>query len=165
MPEDELLEHTSGQQATSFTADEFGGLFVKNLELEYASMASQLSAGSSAAEFRQVMARAIFTTFVESGLMAEEVAQLMAVTSANLFATSPTSTWTSDDNARRIKLIDQWLQKTISPAESLELAHLTARMRAHCDREEMLPMDGAERLHRQLLERNSEAGSSDLRLP
>ena len=60
--------------------------------------------------------------------------------------------WSSQKNARRLALIDKKIQQTITPKEAIELLRLTKQMRVHCDSEEMVPLEGARRLHRRLLD-------------
>ncbi len=80
----------------------------------------------------------------------DDVAQLLNDMAAELFPGVTDGAWSAADNSRRMKLIDKSLQHQITAAESLELAQLTAKMRAIADREEMVPLEGARRLHRLL---------------
>jgi len=60
--------------------------------------------------------------------------------------------WTEAKNSRRCELIDKDIQGTISEAERRELDWLTREMRVHRRRAAPIPMEGAKRLHQQLLE-------------
>lgn len=64
------------------------------------------------------------------------------------------SGWTRERNDRRVALIDKMIQESLSAEEARELDSLTARLRLHADNEDAVPIEGARRLHRQLLERS-----------
>jgi hypothetical protein len=63
----------------------------------------------------------------------------------------PEATWSAESNRRRLALIDKQIQQSISLAEQLELARLTAQMRAQVDTEINLPLQGARAIHKRLL--------------
>jgi transcriptional regulator with XRE-family HTH domain len=67
----------------------------------------------------------------------------------------PTSAveWTEQKNARRCELIDRRIQNTITAEEADELERLQQALRRHLDRVAPLPLEGATRLHAQLLRR------------
>jgi DNA-binding MarR family transcriptional regulator len=65
----------------------------------------------------------------------------------------PTESWTEAKNARRCDLIDKKIQETISDAELLELEKLQEHLRRHLDRVAPYPIEGARKLHKQLLEK------------
>jgi hypothetical protein len=60
--------------------------------------------------------------------------------------------WLEGFNERRIDLIDKDIQGNITTEERAELAELQRRAVAHRDRVAPLPIEGARRLHQQLLE-------------
>lgn len=61
--------------------------------------------------------------------------------------------WTEARNARRCELIDNEIQETISEEERQELKALTKQMRAYRRHVAPLPIEGARKLHQQLLEK------------
>lgn len=146
------LQAKQKQESISSEAEDWGRKFVTVLEHEYTDLASQLSRDASAAGFRRAMMKAVLDVFLETGASAEDIARLMEESSGRL------SSWTTDDNARRMWLIERWLQRTITLEESIELGQLTARMRFVCDREEMVPLEGAMRLHAILSSSESKGG-------
>jgi hypothetical protein len=154
MPNDESLESQRLQEAkpVSGDAEEWGRLFVKNLELEYASSASALPADATWPDFQQAMMIAIGKVFEESGATLESVARLWDEIAGRPSPIDEDVTWSREKNARRLNLIDKKIQQTITPAEALELTRLTQQMRTHCDREEMVPLEGARKIHRRLLD-------------
>jgi transcriptional regulator with XRE-family HTH domain len=59
--------------------------------------------------------------------------------------------WTESRNARRCELIDRKVQDVITAEENDELERLQCALRQYIDRVAPLPMEGAKRLHAQLL--------------
>jgi hypothetical protein len=72
--------------------------------------------------------RAMLSTLIDSGMSAESFVDLVGQT-----------------------LSDKQIQQSISLAEQLELARLTAQMRAQVDTEVNLPLQGARAIHKRLL--------------
>ena len=153
---DESLESQSRQKAESISSDavDWGRQFVKSLELEYTNLVSELPAGATWPDFQQAMMIAVGTVFDESGATPESVAQLWETIADRLLPADADGAWNREKNARRLTLIDKKIQQTITPAEAIELVRLTKQMRVHCDREEMVPLEGARQLHRRLLDMN-----------
>lgn len=60
--------------------------------------------------------------------------------------------WSDELNERRIELIDKDIQGNITTEQRVELAELQRRAVAYRDRVAPLPIEGARRLHQQLLE-------------
>lgn len=60
--------------------------------------------------------------------------------------------WSDELNERRIELIDKDIQGNITTGERAELAELQRKAVAYRDRVAPLPIEGARRLHQQLLE-------------
>ncbi len=60
--------------------------------------------------------------------------------------------WSDELNERRIELIDKDIQGNITTEERVELAELQRRAITYRDRVAPLPIEGARRLHQQLLE-------------
>jgi hypothetical protein len=60
--------------------------------------------------------------------------------------------WTAELDHRRFALLDREIQGDMTPAERLELSGLTQIMRQHLDSETNLPLSGAKRLHRKLID-------------
>jgi hypothetical protein len=161
MPNDESPEPQRLEEAESLSgdADEWGRLFVKNLELEYASTASTLPADAAWPDFQQAMMLAIGKVFEDSGAIAEDVARLREELGNRFLPAEKDGAWSRENNSRRLDLIDKKIQQAITPAEAVELARLTRQMRAHCDREEMVPLEGARELHRRLLDMTDPKGT------
>lgn len=61
--------------------------------------------------------------------------------------------WTEEKNDRRCELIDRDLEGTITESEKLELERLQQRFHEYLDTVVPPPLDGAQRLHRELLEK------------
>ena len=66
------------------------------------------------------------------------------------------ATWTSEKNARRCQLIDREIEGTIADEERIELDELQRQAVDHRDRVAPLPIEGARRLHRELLTKKRE---------
>lgn len=64
--------------------------------------------------------------------------------------------WTTEMNHRRCELIDKRIAGTITDPESVELHRLQAAASAYRDQTAPLPVDGAKRLHAELLARKAE---------
>ncbi len=154
MPNDESPEPQPLEEAESISggAEEWGRLFVKNLEFEYASTASALPLDATWPDFQQAMMLAIGKVFEDSGATDDDVARHWEELANRFLPAEKDGAWTREKNARRLDLIDKKIQQTITPAEAIELARLTRHLRAHCDREEMVPLEGARQLHRRLLD-------------
>jgi hypothetical protein len=153
MPNDKShdLQARPKRRFVSSEAQEWGRLFVKNLECEYASLASQLPADATWPDFQRAMMVAFRTIFDESG-PPESMGRFCEEVIAGLLPVDTDVSWNQEKNSRRLGLIDKNIQRTISPEESLELARLTRQMRIHCDHEETVPLEGARELHRRLLD-------------
>jgi predicted DNA-binding antitoxin AbrB/MazE fold protein len=67
------------------------------------------------------------------------------------------NSWTVEDNERRCDLIDKHIEGAISESEKRELDQLQSQMREHLDRIAPMPMEGALRLHQQLLNKKRDA--------
>jgi predicted DNA-binding antitoxin AbrB/MazE fold protein len=61
--------------------------------------------------------------------------------------------WTSEKNTRRRDLIDKQIDGTLLPEEEFELGELQRQATAYRDRVAPLPIDGARKLHQELLEK------------
>jgi hypothetical protein len=132
-------------------AADWGRQFLKHLELAYLDAASNLPTKPAWADFRKAMLIGFSETLRDSGAGPEELLQLMTTA---IDRSSPLGTiedWTNEKAARRSELIDQQIQQRLSYDEAIELARLTAVMRAHFEQEEFVPLEGARRLHRQLV--------------
>lgn len=75
--------------------------------------------------------------------------------SRSLVAESATSgeDWDDAQNERRCELIDKDIQEKLSPQERRELEALTHQLRLHRRSFAPIPLEGAIRLHSQLLEK------------
>ena len=63
------------------------------------------------------------------------------------------SAWSDEKNARRCKLIDKDLANAITAEERIELAVLEQQAAEHFDKIAPPPMEGADRLYQELLEK------------
>lgn len=145
-------------QSISSDAEEWGRLFVRFLESEFASAAAEMKADAKSEDFQRVMLRAVINVLRDSGAKLEELAQAFQVIAGFSPESNDNTSWNSEQNARRLELIDKLIQQTITQEERMELARLTARMRECIDREGLLPLEGARLLHRQLLEKSASQG-------
>jgi len=68
--------------------------------------------------------------------------------------------WSDELNERRIELIDKDIQGNITTEERVELAELQRKAVAYRDRVAPLPIEGARRLHQQLLEKKRQREGS-----
>lgn len=68
-------------------------------------------------------------------------------------AVSGNGAWSEAGEARRRTLIDKDIAGTITPNESIELAHLDRLANEHFDRVAPPPFEGARQLHERLLRR------------
>ena len=144
----------SGQQWTESVAsdaEEFGNLFLKHLEIEYSSMVSQLPRTATWADCQRAMMMAVVKVLEESGGQLEEIPPLVTEVAGSVPPVETNTEWNTADNARRTQLIDKWIQRALSTDEAAELEQLTERLRVHHDTEEMVPLEGARRLHRRLM--------------
>jgi PAS domain S-box-containing protein len=69
--------------------------------------------------------------------------------------------WSEAKNARRCELIDRKIQNTISAEEAAELEDLQETLRAYLDRVAPLPMEGAKKLHAELIRRETTVATHD----
>jgi PAS domain S-box-containing protein len=69
--------------------------------------------------------------------------------------------WSEAKNARRCELIDRKIQNTISTEEAAELKDLQEALRAYLDRVAPLPMEGAIKLHAELMRREEKGGTQN----
>jgi hypothetical protein len=146
--------HESGlpvsREAISADADLWIRQFVKLLEIHALDASHDLSPQASVSESQVATARAIFETFLDSGMEFESVVELFGRVAVERRVV--TAAWTDESNRRRFELIDKEIQGSMTPGESLELAGLTRIMRDHVDSEANLPFEGARAIHRRLLE-------------
>jgi hypothetical protein len=164
MTNDESLELPGLQKTKSYSssAEDWGRQFVVWLEIEYADLASELPANAEPQDFQKAMMIAVERVFDfdESGATPESIAKLEKESLGRLLPIEADAAWSRENNARRITLIDKKIQQTITPQEAFELARLTQQMRVYCDREEMVPLEGARELHRRLLDMKDLEGTS-----
>jgi hypothetical protein len=135
----------------SAASDEWERQFVKHLQIAYAEFASELPPEATFGDFRRAMLRAFVATLRDSGAGQDEVIQLLATGVGLISPPAESEGWTSEKSDRRLELVDKRIQQKLSADEAIELARLTELMRVHCDSEATVPLEGARRLHRQLL--------------
>jgi len=162
MPNDESLESQGRQETESISRDalDWGRLFLKHLKLEYADLATGLPANASWQDYREAMMIAVGKVFDESGTTTENTTRLWEEIVGRLLPVDEEAPWSCEKNAQRMMLIDKKIQRSITPEEAIELTRLTQQMRVHCDREEMVPLEGARELHRRLLDMDGVKGTS-----
>lgn len=163
MANDEPREVLSERETRSVfsAARKWGRDFVEHLEILYDDVASQLPAGATEVDFRRAMAAAIVLKFDRLGWTPDETTRFFSDALNPKAGFDSSTTWTSEKNARRLELIDKRIQQELNRDEAIELERLTALMRVHCDTEETLPLEGARRLHRQLLQTNKPSQPHD----
>jgi hypothetical protein len=125
--------------------------FLKHLEINFADTCHSLASESDWSDYRLAAMRAIRLALLDSGMPRESLLELFGQVAVEDASAGHVVGWTVELNKRRFELIDRDIQRTLSPAEQIELAGLTALMREHVDSEVNLPMDGAKALHRFLI--------------
>ena len=153
MANDESLEQRSDERSKTVSSDavSWGSKFIAVLEMEFADIASELALGAAEDDFRRAMVTAVVNVLRETGAKSTEMSSMLDEAASRLLPEHASVEWTDETNARRLELIDKLIQQQLSPDEAIELERLTESMRAHCDTEEAVPLEGARRLHRQLL--------------
>ena len=131
--------------------------FLKELEDNFLGASHSLPPDARVPDYQVATIRAMFQTLLDSGMDTESVVEAIGQVFVER-RPGPTQ-WNSELNRRRFELIDREIQETLTPAERIELAGLTAIMREELDSEANLPMEGAKTLHRKLLETNVTDGS------
>jgi len=143
-------ESVSHGDSISEQASDWIRLFIKHFELNVLDTCRSLPPDASDLDYRVAAIRAMFETFLDSGMDSELFAETVGRV---LIEERPGSIeWNSELNQRRFELIDKEIQETLTPAERVELAGLTKVMREQLESEANLPMEGAKALHRKLLE-------------
>jgi hypothetical protein len=72
-------------------------------------------------------------------------------------SSTPPGEWNETRNARRSTLIDKEIEGELTPAERVELDLLQKKAVAYRDRVAPLPIEGARKLHEQLLARKRQS--------
>jgi hypothetical protein len=67
--------------------------------------------------------------------------------------------WSDRKNARRCDLIDKEIAGTITPGERRELEDLQSQLRCHLDEVAPFDLEGARKIHQQLLQKKRESES------
>lgn len=151
-------EQPASPGAISADTDLWIRQFIKQFELHILDASHDLTPDASVSESQAATARAILTTYLDSGMELESVMELFGRVAVE--GRSVGVRWSDTLNQRRFVLIDKEIQGLLTPAESVELAGLTRIMRDHVDSEANLPIEGARALHRKLLQLES-TGESD----
>src|SRR5262249_54536906 len=127
--------------------------FIKQLEEHLLDASRDLPPEPSVSESQAATARAVLETFIDSGMEVASALELLGRVSVE----QPLGdvAWSDALNRRRFELIDKEIQGSLTPAEGMELARLTRRMRDQVESETNLPMEGARALHRKLLQLES----------
>lgn len=141
-----------GSTSTPEYASDWFRQFLKHLELEIADGGRELQAEPDSLECGLIALQAVHRTLLDSGLDQQQVAALFGRTVPKKLGGHVGAQWTAELNQRRFELIDREIQGTLGSVEELELAALTQLMRDHVDSELSLPLEGAKKLHRYLVE-------------
>jgi hypothetical protein len=88
------------------------------------------------------------------------VAKLIEVRQSARGTGASNGEWSNEMNNRRVELIDKDIQGSITPEERIELAELQRKAVDYRDRVAPLPIEGARRLHEQLLNKNRQQDGS-----
>lgn len=83
------------------------------------------------------------------------------IKSVEIELTQSSRPWTEAKNARRLELIDKEIQCTLRETERRELELLTREMRIHRRRVAPVPIQGAMRLHQELVEKDRPLGQNN----
>lgn len=113
--------------------------YIKLVELHLLEASRDLPPEPGVSESQEAAARAVFKTFLDSGLDLNAVVELLGRVAVEEHSRG--AGWTDELNQRRFDLIDKEIQGTLTPGESLELAGLTRIMRDHVDTEANLPLE------------------------
>jgi hypothetical protein len=146
-------EPPESQKAISADADDWIRQFIKQFELHILDARRDMPQDASVSESQLVTARAILSTYLDSGMEFESAVELLGQVAIE--RRSAGVAWNDALNKRRFELIDKDIQGSLSPPESVELAGLTRIMRDHVESETNLPIKGARALHRKLLQLKS----------
>jgi hypothetical protein len=146
------------RETFSADADIWIRKFIKQFEVHLLDASRHLPPDASVADSQVATARAILSTYLDSGMEYESAVELLA--QAAVEWRSVDAVWNDASNQRRFALIDKEIQGELTPAEGIELAGLTRIMRHQVESETNLPMKGARALHRKLLQLKS-TGESD----
>jgi hypothetical protein len=154
MSHDESLELPRLQktESISFESEGWRTWFVGYISQAYQRLAERLPPDATLSDFQKAMMTAVGDAFDVSRTAPDNVPQVCEEIEARLLPEDEGTPWDREKNARRLNLIDKKIQQTITPGEAIELTRLTRQMRLHCDREEMVPLEGARELHRRLLD-------------
>lgn len=155
MASKKLRESQAGSIKASVASDASDWLlkFVAVFERSFLYESSELQEVQGIADLQTATVRAMVHTLIESGMSSESLVERVEQTIIEL--DSGDLKWSSKLNNRRLALIDKLIQESITQAEKLELAGLTATMRKHTDSEQNLPMEGARAIHKRLLDAES----------
>jgi len=154
MANDKSPESTDQHKASSISLDasDWGQAFITSLETEYTELASRLPPSATHTDFLRVMIGAVTGVVDDSGAAPAGLVQWLEKAAQQIKPVDDDDPWTPEKHARRLLLVDKQIQQTISSAEAFELTQLTGQLRADCDGEDMVPLEGARRLHRRLLD-------------
>lgn len=141
----------------SEVANDWYRQFLKMLELTIVETGLRLPSDATHADFRLAAMRAVKLTLLDSGIDEDAVTILFGKVAFEDVMSPGKLVWNAELNKRRFELIDGDIQGTLSRAEQLELAGLTALMRDCTDFEVNLPLEGARKLHLRLSGLEAEA--------
>ena len=139
-------------------ADDWIRQCVKHFELNLVDATRRVALDAEAPDLQMAAARAFLATLIDSGLQPDSALELLG--QSVLERRFVDVVWNDALNQRRFALIDKEIQGTLTSAESTELAGLTRIMREHVESETNLPIEGAQALHRKLLQLKPQ-GESD----
>lgn len=143
-----LEQGATGKPTHPSHAADWLNTFKKHFSIAFQDATSSLANEAGEEDLQRAAISAMTTTLRDSGLSDEQM--LIFLGEAFERADSVPAEWTPEQNQRRIDLIDRGIEKSISFDEKIELARLTAALRASVSAEEIFPMEGAIALHAKL---------------
>ena len=142
--------NTNTEPTVSKNAFDWSILFNKHFQQAFQQECDDLPKNSSSQDFQRAATNAFIFTLRESGIKQEDLVEFIGKAIWN--PSSPYDEWTEEKNNRRTDLIDKMFQDSITYVERFERGALTQAMRAAVDTEENIPMAGANKLYKKLLE-------------
>jgi hypothetical protein len=143
-------EHSASRLTFSEGADDWIRQFIKVFEQFVLDAMRDLPPDASVFEAQVATGRAILKTYLDSGMEFESALELFG--QVVIEKRSEGVAWDDVMNQRRFELVDKEIQGSLTSAERIELAGLTRSMRKHVESEANLPIQGAQTLHRKLLQ-------------
>jgi hypothetical protein len=150
--------HSRGREGTDqVDLQEFFDQVIRQIEVGFARhFYKSGEVEGTVSDGRKLALTQLLQVLCEQGLTVAEVREALQQAGVQVEATQPLVSpgpWSEEKNARRIALIDKKIQGTLSSDELPEFESLQAQAIAYRDRVAPLPIEGAKRLHQELLEK------------